>query len=228
VLVGAPSTGKSTLFNALLGQERAVISPFPGTTRDVLAEPLILAGAAGDFEVMLVDIAGLDTPLGSLDRDVQAAARRAIDAADLVLAIDDGDAPPPRLPMDNPALRVRTKSDTGGTAGMHDVTVSVLRGEGLAELKAAIAQHFSHAATTLAGDMLALNPRHESALRDTSSFIASARALLAPQRDHRAISHVELVAGDLRRALDALACLGGQMSPDDVIGRVFAAFCVGK
>lgn len=229
VLVGAPSTGKSTLFNALLGQERAVTSSIPGTTRDVLAEPLTLGlPGGGQIEVMLVDIAGLDTPAAMLDREAQAAARRAVETADLILAIDDGNTPPPRVDAAKPVFRVRTKSDTGAIGGSHDAAVSAWRGEGLAELKSALASRFMDAAPTLSGEALALNPRHESALRDAASFLAAGRAPLAGRLNDHALSHAELIAGDLRRALDALACIGGQMSADDVIGRVFAAFCVGK
>ena len=83
VLLGAPSTGKSTLFNAMLGRKRAVISPLPGTTRDHLAEPVTLKRDEGPpVEIMLVDMAGLDAPTTALDRDVQEAA---VERADLDL-----------------------------------------------------------------------------------------------------------------------------------------------
>ncbi len=229
VLVGAPSTGKSTLFNALLGQERAVISEMPGTTRDILAEPLKLTSpSGGEIEVLLVDIAGIDTPSGMLDRHVQAAAERAIQEADLIMAIDDGTAPLPPLPAGKPILRVRTKSDLEPSSHANDLTVSVWRCEGLSELKSELASRFADASPTLSGETLALNPRHESALRDAMTFIQSARERLVGCLDHAALPHMELIAGDLRRALDAMACIGGQMSPDDVIGRIFATFCVGK
>ncbi|MCA9307778.1 MAG: 50S ribosome-binding GTPase, partial [Phycisphaerales bacterium] len=94
VLVGPPSAGKSTLFNALLGRERAVIDPMPGTTRDVLCEPMKLTSREGsDRELMLGDIAGPDGVTGeiniTLNAQAQAAARAAIEQADLVLRITD-------------------------------------------------------------------------------------------------------------------------------------------
>lgn len=233
VLVGPPSAGKSTLFNALLGRRRAVISPTPGTTRDVLAEPLRLTNRSGQpFEVMLVDIAGLDEPSAALDREAQAAARRAIDAADLVLSIVDpltaATAPNPASTVDTKGtLKVATKADLR-RVGDADVSVSAITGEGLDRLRELIADRLGDAGVSLGGESLALQPRHETALRHALDHVRHARATLAPQRRAHAIDRVELVAGSLRAALDELAGLGGRLTPDDVIGRVFATFCVGK
>lgn len=246
VLVGRPSTGKSTLFNALLGRERAVTSPLPGTTRDVLMEPLTLRDVEGRcVEVMLVDVAGLDSPQGALDRDVQAAARWAIRSADLLLYLHDAGE---HLQLDTdfaawlqdgptavpPVVRVRTKADLAPAPGKAapasdaDVAVSAVTGQGLDALRAAIAQRLGGRAVSIAAEALALQPRHESALRQAREHLEAARALLTRQRAARHIDRAELVAGYLRQALDELAGLGGRMTPDDVIGRVFARFCIGK
>ena len=115
VLAGGTGAGKSTLFNALLGRRRAVTSSMPGTTRDIIEEPLLLRDAAGrDVEVMLVDIAGLDTPASALDRQIQTQARSALERADLVLHVDDTgkfatELAPHRAGL--PVIRVHTKSD---------------------------------------------------------------------------------------------------------------------
>ncbi len=235
VLVGPPSTGKSTLFNALLGRHRAVVSASPGTTRDVLTEPLKLHDAADrPVEVLLTDIAGLDDPTSALDRDAQRAADDAVRRADLIVAVDDGQPhASDRLTNDTAeSLHIRAKSDLPDAAGSPesdlDMRVSALTGEGLDDLRRAIAERVSQRGVSLSGDMLALQPRHESALQAASQYLAEARDLLAPQRDAPAIAHVELVAGAMRAALDELAGLGGEVTPDDVIGRVFATFCVGK
>jgi len=232
VLVGAPSTGKSTLFNALLGRARAVINPMHGTTRDILAEPLTLRDPSGrPCEVMLVDMAGLDEPRNALDTDVQAAARRAIDEAELLLLIDDGESHAGRLhvPDNTPVaqLTVRTKCDLH-PSDTRDINVCAPAGEGVDELRRAIAHRLADRGVSIAADRIALQPRHDTALRGARDGIRRAIDRLAAQPDDHAIESVELVAGDLRAALDELACLGGQMSPDDVIGRVFATFCVGK
>jgi tRNA modification GTPase len=216
VLVGAPSTGKSTLLNALLGRNRAVISPIAGTTRDVIAEPLCLER---DVEVMLVDIAGLDRPQTALDHDVQAHAHTAIERADLLLHLDDGEHPPQQVPVTRATvLRVRSKADRGAPATDCDVAVSAMTGQGLTELRKAIARRVGDRAVSIGADLLALQPRHESALRAARAHLVAARAA----------GEAELVAATLRSALDELVMLGGRMTPDDVIGRIFARFCIGK
>lgn len=239
VLVGLPSAGKSTLFNALLNRQRAVVSPMPGTTRDILAEPMRLRDDAGQtVEVMLVDIAGLDDPRDALDTQVQAAARRAIAAADLILRLDDGRGPLP-IPGDSaetnpvrvPVLHVRSKSDelhASASPVEQDVLVSAITGQGMDDLRRAMVKHLGQRAVSVQGQLLTLQPRHESALRSALDQIRHAEELLEPQRARKAIQQVELVAGALRAALDELAGLGGQMTPDDIIGRVFATFCIGK
>lgn len=238
VLVGPPSAGKSTLFNALLGHERAVIDPMPGTTRDVLCEPMRLRGPDGiDRELMLVDVAGLDdvdrelsTPL---DAQAQASAHAAIDRADLILRVTDVTASTPShgTAPTQPQLTVYTKADLAPSPTVeHTGTlhVSAVTGHNLDTLREAIADCLGDLPVSISADMLALQPRHEQALRAAESQIGHARSLLSPQLNAHALDDVELIAGHLREALNALAGLGGQLTPDDVIGRVFATFCVGK
>ena len=230
VLAGGPSTGKSTLFNALLRRRRAVISPMPGTTRDVIEEPLTLATDQGrQVEIMLVDSAGLSAPASVLDRRVQAQARSALERADLVLHVDDGRQFALTLPRtDVPVIRVHTKSDQTPPPPTCHVSVCALSGAGLVELRSAIAAASGDRAVGISAQMLALQPRHASALHAADGHLSAARALLEPQRGAGVIERVELVAHALRGALDELAALGGRMTPDDVIGRIFARFCVGK
>lgn len=260
VLVGPPSAGKSTLFNTLLGRERAVIDPAPGTTRDVIAEPLRLSTPdAQTAEVMLVDLAGLDDALSAeatlIDKDAQATARDAIREADLVLLISDTPDSWLTIDSDTPTIRVTTKSDTRKnsphrkvgvqatddanphlTPGAIDkpanaltpINISAHTGTGLDELRTAITAALAEQAVSLRADMLALQPRHESALRSAADSLEHTRALLKPSMQQDALHDIELLADALRAALDALASLGGRLAPDQVIGRVFATFCVGK
>lgn len=236
VMMGAPSAGKSTLFNALLNRTRAVIDPLPGTTRDVLCEPMTLTAKNGTpSELMLVDIAGLETSTDDpLERETQSAAHDAIQRADLILHLIDptqDQTASPLCHISAPILTVYTKSDliqTHAPPTGDALCLSAATGDNLDALRDAISDRLGDLPVSVSADMLALQPRHESTLRAALDQLNQARDHLAPQRSARAIDDVELIAGHLREALNDLAALGGQLSPDDVIGKVFATFCVGK
>jgi tRNA modification GTPase len=245
VLVGPPSSGKTALFNALLGKQRAVVDATAGTTRDVLEEPLTVVDARGrSIELMLVDLAGLDEPGEALSAQMQQAAQAAIERADLLITVQATDhaetwPPPIELPETSPRLAVQTKADLLNTApasadaspAPHQpapLPISTVTGQNIDALRAALAGQLSDRATSLSGDMLALQPRHEQAIRTAIERLDAAAKALAPQRDAPAIAEPEVVADLMRGALDALAGLGGRMSPDDVLGKVFSTFCIGK
>jgi tRNA modification GTPase len=295
VLAGDPNAGKSTLFNALLGRARAVVSRVAGTTRDVLAEPLTIETGHGSAEVMLVDLAGADTAESALNQKMQSAARSAMERAELVLrcvpADSEGRSDAPGATGSSPAraevrsiqegeLVVRTKADLhsdrrGGVdprprsaraaadQGGHEAVpcttadhptlplapslrgrgeraalitvercadalpVSAKTGEGLDELRRVIGERLRDRAISLAADALALHPRHEAALRSAQRSLTEAIALIEPSR-HERVPDPELVAAAMRAALDDLGGLAGQITPDDLLGRIFATFCVGK
>lgn len=225
VLVGPPSAGKSTLFNALLGRQRAVTHEQAGTTRDILSEPMILQRADGSrVEVMLLDIAGLDDAVNALDNDIQQAARQTIEQADIIIHLG-------RCEPAEHVIRVRPKMDL---PSMHEADVSDIlpisarTGMGLPRLKRAILEKLGHRGVSIAAEKLALQPRHEMALKQAVTAIEDALLRVTPQHHEHALDDLELIAGTLRDALDQLASLGGEMTPDDIIGRVFATFCVGK
>jgi tRNA modification GTPase len=236
VLAGPPNAGKSTLFNALLGRERAVVSPTAGTTRDVLAEPLKVPTAHGEAEVMLIDLAGLDeSNADPLHRLMQAHARRAMDRAELTLVCVPPDAAPaPAAPRQ---IVVRTKADgrqpcstpaTGTGDGGAAIVVSARTGAGLAALRTEIGRHLTNRAVSLSADAAALSPRHEAALRSACEHVSEALLLLQQVEPAAMIEQAEMVAALLRTALDDLGSFAGRITPDDVLGRVFASFCIGK
>jgi tRNA modification GTPase len=155
-LAGAPNAGKSTLFNALLGRVRTVVSPLAGTTRDVIVEPLPLGTDAG-LTVQLADLPGLDPSAGGrIDASSQAAARAMLDRAAVILwcdptgrfDADDAGAPPAARGGGAVVLRVRTQADRAGLAFMQAVdsgsaaamAVCGLDGRGLGALREAIAR----------------------------------------------------------------------------------------
>lgn len=243
-LVGPPNAGKSTLFNALLGRPRAMVSPIAGTTRDAIVEPLDLSRAvSAGPTVELVDLAGLDVGIGSAsseaDRASQHQARRELERADVLVLCDPlgrfaFDA---SLPTGRPIVRVRTKADLLLVAPPESMAqdtdrtsvpqtligVCALDGWNLGVLRRAIADAACTTRNTGGAWML---PRHRRALTSACTGLLAARTALDPAA--RALAHPELIAGELRTALDHLGELVGAISPDDVIGRVFATFCVGK
>lgn len=228
-LVGRPNAGKSTLFNALLGRRRAVIGDHAGTTRDVLTEPLDLAdvGVAGQ-RVLLADLPGLDPqPVGPAAAEAQRRAHDALARADGLMHCD----PTGRFEsLDTPGghalavLRVRTKADLPTPhAERDDVAVCALDGWHLDALRAAIADL---ASTGSGGSCSVALARHARALNAAVVRLAPLADALDP--DAHALTDPELVAGELRLALDRLEDILGRITPDEVLGRVFASFCVGK
>lgn len=209
-LVGPPSAGKSTLFNALLRVTRSVVDESHHTTRDAIREPLDLSDVApGVGPVDLIDLPGLHekaTPSGPT--------REAIASADLRLWCD----PTGRFAGEvrAPCLRVRTKADLPTDADASDVRVCALDGYQLDTLRRAIADH------AFARSTRSVPARHRAAFAVAIPAIDRAIELTETHPE------AELIASALRDALDALGSLTGEITPDDVIGRVFASFCVGK
>lgn len=229
VLVGAPNAGKSTLFNALLGRARAVVSDEAGTTRDVLAEALDLSGdLPGAGRVVLMDAAGLDGAAAGVDAAAQARAREAALAADVLVHCDPTGRFGAVVGVDGAGrrvIRVRTKADLpAGSGAGGDVAVCALDGWNVGVLRRAIADAAAGSGARGAA-AAALLPRHRRALAAAEAGLRSAAEAV---RAGGAEAEAEIVAGALREALDALGELTGKVAPDDVIGRIFATFCVGK
>lgn len=230
-LYGHPNAGKSTLFNALLGRRRAVVSPIAGTTRDALAESLELRGSAGRrIEATLIDLAGLDqSPRDALDALGRERAAAALQHADIVLWCDDVGAfdASTGIPSAARVLRLRTKADLAQrhTDRSDSLALCALDGWGLDTLRDQLFDAAWHAAGRAGG--MDLLPRHRDALDACRVRLAELVALLDAEPTS-GTSRPELVASLLRDAIDALSPLTGRVERDDVIGRVFATFCVGK
>lgn len=229
VLVGRPNAGKSSLFNALLGQNRAVVSERAGTTRDALRERLDLSrDVPGAGVVELIDLAGLDEhSINDLDASAQELARSILLNADAMLWCDPTghfEQVGFQMPSDAQVIRVRTKADLPkGDLPNSGLDVCAFDPSTLGVLRRAIADATSVASGSGVGVFV---PRHRRALRAAIDAIRNARTQVDPHAS--AIANPEIIALGLREALDALGELVGEVSPDDVIGRVFATFCVGK
>ncbi len=238
VLIGEPNAGKSTLFNALLGVERAVVSQIAGTTRDVLTQPLRIETDHGPAEVMLVDLAGADDAADGLSGLMQVAAQNAIDRAELILRCVPATQPFAASRALTPTeIVVRTKLDLASVApDSEGIFLSAETGQGLDELRRIIAQRLCNQAVSLAADALALRPRHESALRAAHTHLTDAHRSLTETGETKGdgslfrpdLPQPELTAASMRLALDQLSQLAGDITPDDVLGRIFSTFCVGK
>ena len=226
VIAGRPNAGKSSLFNALLGTDRTLVTEVPGTTRDAVEAQTEFLG----WPVRLVDTAGLWEAPDRVDRLGVEVSRRYLAAADLViLCVETGRTPGPdddELLRDGRALAVRTKSDleeAPSPVANGALPVSVMTGDGLEALRRA-------AAARLFGDRIALadlepaltRARHRTALTRAQAALAEARDQLAGAGD------AVLVAHHVRNATTALDELVGAVDIEDILDRVFATFCVGK
>lgn len=242
VLAGRPNAGKSTLFNALLRRQRAVVADLAGTTRDAISEH---AEIQPGVPIVLTDLAGLDAGCASSlaagaiasDARAQEAALARIAQADAVVWCD----PDARFEADDPALlartskpviRVRTKGDRpvpadAGADASGSLAVCALDGWGIASLRNAIADAVTGCATA-AGDELQLVPRHRRALAAAGAALREAAGSAEAARASGRLADPALVAGAMRAALDELGSIAGHIAPDDVIGRIFATFCIGK
>ncbi len=233
-IVGPVNSGKSTLLNALLGEERALVSDIPGTTRDTVEEVLVLGGVAYRF----IDTAGLRQTAETVEKMGIERSLEQIGKASIVLVLLDASAPVAelagvvadvraRLREDCRAIWVRSKSDIGGPdfaseLGLEGlISISAKTGEGLTELRDAICAGARQ--DLLAADgLLVTNQRHQQALlraaEDLRRFLDGLCTSLP----------TDLLAEDLRSATAALGTIFGEVTPDDVLGEVFGRFCIGK
>ena len=227
VLAGPPNAGKSSLFNALLGTERALVTEVPGTTRDAVEAPADFLG----WPIRLVDTAGLGETADRIDALGQAMSRRYAEAADLVVYCEDGlgDSPARRLggsaEFADRQLIVETKADlrTPAANGHQGLRVSAVTGEGLDTLRRAVAERLFAAGAALADLEPALTrERHRVALARAAESLVEAAPHLAPRGD------AVLAAHHVQEAVRALDALIGAVDLEEVLDRLFATFCVGK
>jgi tRNA modification GTPase len=223
VLAGRPNAGKSSLFNALLGAERTLVTEIPGTTRDAVEAHTDFLG----WPVRLIDTAGLWDAPGKIDRLGVEVSRRYLASADLVLlCVETGRRPGAdelAIAAERPTLLVRTKVDLDGTLAAEAVGVSAVTGEGLDELRRVVAERVFAERIALADLEPALTrARHRTALERAQGALAGAL------EQFRGSGEAVLVAHHLREATTALDELVGAVDVEDILGQIFASFCVGK
>ncbi len=230
VLAGAPNVGKSSLLNALAETDRAIVTPVPGTTRDLLHADVQIDG----LPLRVVDTAGLRLSPDPVEQEGVRRAREQIDRADLLLwVVDDANpdaanAPPLGLPPAVPRLHVHNKIDRSGRTpgeqrdaqGVSLLACSATTGAGLDALRRALSRHAGIGND--AGGSFSARRRHLDALRRTRDHLLAAAHAQAEERPP------ELVAEDLRLAQVSLGEITGVVSSDDLLGRIFSEFCIGK
>lgn len=207
VILGPPNAGKSTLLNALAGEEVAIVSDTPGTTRDAVGVRLDLGGVP----VHVTDTAGLRETTDAIEAEGVRRARARADRADfIILAAAPGEAFA-QAPAGIPSLQLRTKADLGGEG------VSARTGVGMAALRAKLAAA-AQALTDTKGAATLARPRQIACVRDTAEALTRALELPEP----------ELRGEELRLAAGALARLVGGIAVEEVLDAVFSGFCIGK
>jgi tRNA modification GTPase len=236
VIAGRPNAGKSSLLNRLAGYDAAIVTSIPGTTRDVLRERIEIDG----LPLHILDTAGLRDSPDEVEAEGIRRAHREIERADRVLFVVDAADPaalaeaeadlaalPTSAPrtvvmnkIDRAAVAARIEPDAGGSAGRATIWLSATTGEGLdllrAHLKDCVGFHPTGAGA------LSARARHLDALRRARAHVDEAHRLLVERHAG------ELVAEELTEAQRALGEITGEVSSDDLLGRIFGSFCIGK
>jgi len=218
VLAGRPNVGKSSLLNRLAGEERAIVTPIPGTTRDALREPIQIDGVP----LVVVDTAGLRESRDELERLGMQRTQQELQRADLVLTVFDASRGPDELrelPAAASRIDVYNKIDLvpGFRAPSGALAVSAKTGEGLEALRRRILEA---AGWSSSGEPVFLaRERHLRALGQARGHLAAASG------ESR---RWEFFAEELRLAHAALGSITGEFSADDLLGEIFARFCIGK
>ncbi|MFO0774944.1 MAG: tRNA uridine-5-carboxymethylaminomethyl(34) synthesis GTPase MnmE [Nitrospiraceae bacterium] len=249
-IVGKPNVGKSSLLNALVMDERAIVSSEPGTTRDIVEGDIIIEGIV----VRLRDTAGIRDAHDVVEREGVRRSQEALDQADLLLCVVDGSHPldsedlavlrsiggKPHLVLINKSDRPQglTAADLGGfkqDQSSGPLAISARDGVGLERVRAAIAQLLTHppggdglrdaSSSTVRSDSEGLTVtrlRHHEALVRARDAVVSARTAVGERLS------LEFIAADLRIALSALGDVIGGGSTEDVLDAIFSEFCIGK
>ena len=230
-IAGRPNVGKSSLFNNLVRNERAIVTDVPGTTRDTLSEAIDMGGVP----VLLTDTAGLRETTDDIETLGIERTHRAMGDADLVLLVLDGsskvgpeDCELLERTSDRHRVVVMNKSDLpsfepliGCAAGVETINVSARTGAGLGALHDAIMAKLNSSGTE-DGSLLITNARHYDLLCNASRELETARACFRDRLSE------ELVLAPLHNALKLLGQITGETTTEDILSEVFATFCIGK
>ncbi|HET7433710.1 MAG TPA: tRNA uridine-5-carboxymethylaminomethyl(34) synthesis GTPase MnmE [Thermoanaerobaculia bacterium] len=225
VILGRPNAGKSTLLNRLVGSERAIVTPIPGTTRDIVRETIEIGG----LPVTIADTAGLRESADVVEEIGVARAREAARSADVILYLIDGAAG--ETDEDREELRrlgelpgallvVFTKSDL--SASGNRIRISAATGEGISTLLSTLDTLVRDRFAAPESSAVLVNERQRTAVVECSAALADALSSLEGHLDE------QMVLVDLYRAANALGSLTGAITRDEVLSEIFGKFCIGK
>lgn len=235
VITGKPNVGKSSLLNRLLGEKRAIVTPVPGTTRDFIEEFIVIRG----IPVRLTDTAGIRHPENIIEQEGIALVREKLSLADVVIIILDGSDTLTEEDIEvieenrtRKAALVINKTDLPRVIDiekihrlvpdLHPLRISAKYGDGIPALEEVIytlvmEQHENRQAT-----VMITNIRHKTAIEKAAVLLSQARDSIAGGLSP------ELPALDIREALDSLGEIVGKTVNEEILGRIFATFCIGK
>ena len=230
-IVGAPNTGKSTLLNQLLGENRAIVSDIAGTTRDVIEETLNIDGIL----FRLIDTAGIREGAEEIEAMGIERSKEKIDQAKIVLCLADASNPnsvtevqnwSKELSVNHPNKKIgvilnKMDLNTIGSLNENEIQISAKEGKNMEDLKTWLVDNVK-GNFDMANETIVSNARHHEALLKTAESLTQAKNGL-----ETGIT-ADFVAMDIRQAMFYLGSITGDISTDDLLGNIFAKFCIGK
>ena len=236
IIVGRVNVGKSSLLNRLLDEERAIVTPIPGTTRDIIESSILING----LPLKLMDTAGLRDVKDEVEKIGISLTTKRLKEADLVLIVMDQSRPITKEDLDimemcrdKSSILVLNKIDLPPGLKQEDkerlishdipvVHISALTGEGVEELKKTIFDRVIKGDTDLPQSHIAPNLRHKEALEEAMTSLKNSLNLLKESALY------DIIAFEIRSALNALGQITGEVATEDILERIFSQFCLGK